>query len=132
MTLSPIGHEWSAGSPPGSPVERRVFLRFQWRGTASIRILPGGPNFLGVLLDVSEGGCGIEFGMAIPAQVGAKVQVDLQVQGLMLARMGIVRNLRSIRSVEKETRAGIEFIDGLGRDGEQLRLLTKGLLAQAG
>ena len=59
--------------PAGCPVERRASLRFQWKGTASIRILPDGPDVLGVLLDVSEGGCGIELGMAIPAQVGAKV-----------------------------------------------------------
>jgi hypothetical protein len=124
MALSPIGHEWSAGSLAGTPVERRAFLRLQWKGTASIHILPAGPDFLGVLLDVSEAGCGIEFGMAIKAQVGAKVRVDLQVRGLSLARTGIVRNLRSIRSVEKETRAGIEFIDGLGRDGKLFGLLT--------
>jgi c-di-GMP-binding flagellar brake protein YcgR len=132
MALSSIGPESTAGSLLGSPVERRAYRRFQWKGTASIRILPDGPNFLGVLLDLSEGGCGIEFGLAIPAQVGAKVKVDLQVQGLTLARMGILRNMRFIRSVEQETRAGIEFIDGLGRNGEQFRRLTKGLLAQAG
>jgi len=124
MALSPIGLDWSTGGIPGNPVERRASLRFQWKGTASIRILPDGPNLLGVLLDVSERGCGIEFGLAIPAQVGAKVKVNLQVQGLTLARMGILRNMRFIRSVERETRAGIEFIDGLGRDGEQFRLLT--------
>jgi c-di-GMP-binding flagellar brake protein YcgR len=127
MAPSPIGPEGSAESTPGSLVERRAFLRFQWKGTASIRILPDGPDFLGVLLDVSERGCGIEFGLAIPAKVGAKVKVDLQVQGLTLARTGILRNMRFIRSVEKETRAGIEFIDGSGRDAEQIRLLTKEL-----
>jgi c-di-GMP-binding flagellar brake protein YcgR len=116
--------------PAGSPVERRASLRFQWKGTASIRILPDGPNVLGVLLDLSEGGCGIELGMAIPAQVGAKVKVDLRVQGLTLTRMGILRNIQLIRSVEKETRAGIEFIEGRDRDAEQYRLLTKGLLTQ--
>jgi len=116
--------------PGGRPVERRASLRFPWKGTASMRILPDGPDVLGVLLDLSEEGCGIELGMAIPGQVGAKVKVDLRVQGLTLTRMGILRNIQLIRSVEKETRAGIEFIEGRGRDAEQYRLLTKGLLTQ--
>ena len=104
--------------------------RFFWKGTASIRILPRGPDVVGVLLDLSEGGCGVELGMALPADVGAMVEVGLRVHDLTLKQRGILRNIRFIRHVEKETRAGIEFSDGNSRGSEQFRLLIKQLLAQ--
>ncbi len=128
MALSPNASEHGAGSPPGYPAERRAEPRFHWKGTVSIRILPNGPDVAGVLLDVSEGGCGIELGMAIPAQVGAKVKVDLYVHGLTLKRMGILRSIQIIRRMEKETRAGIEFIADSGLSAEQFRVMTKGLI----
>lgn len=91
-----------------------------------MHILPGGPDVVGVLLDISEGGCGIEVGMAIPAPMGARVKVDLFFSGLTLSRIGILRNMQVIRHVEKETRAGIEFIGGIGLSSEQFHQLTKG------
>jgi c-di-GMP-binding flagellar brake protein YcgR len=80
-----------------------------------IRILPCGPEVLGALLDVSECGCGVELGIAIPAQVGAQVEVDLNVRGVRLKRMGVIRHIAVIRRIERETRAGIEFIAFSGR-----------------
>src|ERR1035441_10104947 len=88
------------------PAERRITPRFTWKGTVSIRVLPDGPDVVGVLLDLSEGGCGIELGMAIPAKVGAQLEVDLYLLGMTLKRRGILRNIQLIRHVEKETRAG--------------------------
>jgi hypothetical protein len=111
------------------PAERRITPRFTWKGMVSIRVLPDGPDVVGVLLDLSEGGCGIELGMAIPAKVGASVKVSLYLDGMTLKRMGILRNIQIIRHVEKETRAGIEFMDGNSSNAKQFRLLTGGLLA---
>ena len=112
------------------PAERRNTPRFTWKGTVSIRVLPDGPDVVGVLLDLSEGGCGIELGMAIPAKVGSPVKVSLYLDGMTLNRMGILRNIQLIRHVEKETRAGIEFSDRNSPSAEQFRLLTWELLAQ--
>jgi hypothetical protein len=103
----------SAGSAPSQALwgkERRAHPRFFLQGIAVIRILPYGPDVLGALLDLSEGGCGIEFGIGIPAQAGAQVEVNLNVRGLTLQRAGIIRRIEVIRRMEKETRAGIEFV----------------------
>jgi hypothetical protein len=93
--------------------ERRARTRFSWQGTAVMRILPDGPDVLGVVLDVSESGCGVEFGIGIPAQVGTSVEVDLNVRGAMMKKAGVIRYIEIIRKVERETRAGIEFIRSL-------------------
>ena len=66
-------------------------------------------DVLGVLVDISERGCGIEIGIVLPAAVGDKVHLDLHINGLSLTPAGIIRNIRQIRSVEKETHVGIEF-----------------------
>lgn len=92
--------------------ERRAYPRSHWQGTAVIRILPSRREVLGVLQDFSDGGCGIELGMDLPAQVGATVEVDLNMQGSVLRRRGVVRRIDVIRRVERETVAGIEFNDG--------------------
>jgi hypothetical protein len=103
--------ESSAPGRRAEPAERRAERRLFWPGTAVIHILPYGPDVLGVLLDVSETGCGVEFGIGIPAQVGAQVEVELNVRGVTLARMGIIRYIDVIRHMERETRAGIEFME---------------------
>jgi c-di-GMP-binding flagellar brake protein YcgR len=99
-----------------------------WPGTAVIRIQPYGPDVLGVLLDLSEGGCGVEFGIGIPAQVGAQVEVDLNVRGVTLRRAGVIRNIEVIRRVERETRAGIEFIEACAQQSEKVDCSVSGLL----
>ena len=101
--------ESASGTQPASNAERRAVPRFEWKGTAAVRILPNGPDVLGVLVDISERGCGIELGIALPAAVGDKVKMDLHINGLSLTPIGIIRNIRQIRSVEKETHVGIEF-----------------------
>ncbi len=118
------------GSAPGLAAvqtERRTLPRFSWQGTAVIRILPCGPEVLGALLDISECGCGVELGIAIPAQVGAQVEVDLNVHGVRLKRTGIIRHIAVIRRIEKETRAGIEFVAVNGRRGEPVECSAEGL-----
>jgi hypothetical protein len=93
--------------------ERRARTRFSWQGTAVMRILPCGPDVLGVVLDVSETGCGVEFGVGIPAEVGTSVEVDLNVRGATMKRAGVIRYIEVIRRIERETRAGIEFVRSL-------------------
>ena len=128
MSTLPIGNEGRALNPPGAAANRRVHTRFEWKGTASLRILPNGPEVLGVLLDLSEGGCGIELGMAIPAEVGSRVFVELFVRDLTLKRKGVVRRIELIRRTEKETRAGIQFMDEGSVNAKQFQMQTKGML----
>jgi c-di-GMP-binding flagellar brake protein YcgR len=84
----------------------------------------------GVLFDLSEGGCGVEIGMEMPAQTGDQVKVDLFVEGETLKRKGIIRHIRLIRDLDKETRVGIEFLDEGDQVAEHYRQLTKGLLTR--
>jgi PilZ domain len=110
--------------------ERRVQRRLFWPGTAVLRILPYGPDVLGVLLDLSESGCGVEIGIGIPAQVGAQVEVELNVRGVTLARSGVIRYIDVIRRGERETRAGIEFIEPCSRRAAVADSSVKGVLRQ--
>ena len=110
------------------PAERRGERRLFWPGTAVIRIQPYGPDVLGVLLDLSEGGCGVEFGIGIPALVGAQVEVDLNVRGVTLRRAGVIRYIEVIRRVERETRAGIEFVEANAQRSEAVDRSVNGLL----
>jgi len=119
-----------APDPAAKPRERRALRRLFWPGTAVIRILPYGPDVLGVLLDLSESGCGVEFGIAIPAQVGAQVDVELHVRGVTLARSGVIRCIDVIRRIERETRAGIEFIEPASRRAAHVDRSVKGVLRQ--
>ena len=109
--IAPRPHAW--------PPDRRGVRRLFWPGTAVIRIQPYGPDVLGVLLDLSEGGCGVEFGIGIPALVGAQVEVDLNVRGVTLRRAGVIRYIEVIRRVERETRAGIEFVEAGAQRSEK-------------
>jgi hypothetical protein len=101
-----------------------------WPGTAVVRILPYGPDVLGVLLDLNESGCGVEIGIAIPAQVGDQVEVELHVRGVALERAGVIRYIDVIRRTERETRAGIEFIEPCSRRTAQIDRSVKGVLRQ--
>jgi hypothetical protein len=69
----------------------------------------------------------VELGIAIPAQVGAQVEVDLNVRGVRLKRRGVIRHIDVIRRIERETRAGIEFVAVSGRRGEPVDRSAKGL-----
>ena len=129
MALSSIHSAAPSGDLHAAPPERRAFPRFQWKGTAALRILPNGPDVLGVIADVSQKGCGIELGIAIPAVVGDKVSLELHIRGLTLKPTGIIRNIRLIRTIEKETRVGIEFLQDSGFSGDLFQTLGKGLLS---
>ena len=122
--------EIRAADPASKPAESRAQRRLFWPGTAVIRILPSGPDVLGVLLDLTESGCGVEIGIAFPAQVGAQVDVELHVRGVALERAGVIRYIDVIRRIERETRAGIEFIEPGSRravliDGPIKRLIRR-------
>jgi hypothetical protein len=122
--------EIRAAVPASRPAESRAQRRLFWPGTAVIRILPSGPDVLGVLLDLTESGCGVEIGIAIPAQVGAQVDVELHVRGVTLARAGVIRYIDVIRRGERETRAGIEFIEPCSRRAAKADRSVKGVLRQ--
>ena len=122
--------ECRAPDPAPRPAERRVQRRLFWPGTAVVRILPYGPDVLGVLLDLNESGCGVEIGIAIPAQVGDQVEVELHVRGVALERAGVIRYIDVIRRTERETRAGIEFIEPCSRRTAQIDRSVKGVLRQ--
>ena len=113
-----------------SPSDRRTSERFQWKGTASIAVLPSGPEYVCVLVDLSEGGCGIELGAVIPAQAGDTVRVVMYIRGATLERMGIIRHLQ-IRRSEGNTRMGIEFVEENHRRTQQYSLIIRDLLAEA-
>jgi hypothetical protein len=121
MTSLQIASEWGTSDMVGIQPDRRIHPRYFWQGTAVIRILPYGPDVLGAVMDFSDGGCGIELGMDMPAEVGAHVEVDMNVRGAALRRMGVLRRIDVIRRIERETRAGIEFIDGKGAKARQAR-----------
>jgi hypothetical protein len=95
-----------------------------------LRILPYGPDVLGVLLDLSESGCGVEIGIALPAPVGAEVEVELNVRGVTLARSGVIRYIDVIRRMDCETRAGIEFIQASSRRAAKVDRSVMGVLRQ--
>lgn len=129
MASFPISNRNAPDISP-RPTERRAQRRLFWPGTAVLRILPYGPDVLGVLLDLSESGCGVEIGIAIPAQVGAQVEVELNVRGVTLARSGVIRNIDVIRRIERETRAGIEFIEPRSRRAATADRSVMGVLRQ--
>jgi hypothetical protein len=122
--------EIRAADPASKPAESRAQRRLFWPGTAVIRILPSGPDVLGVLLDLTEAGCGVEIGIAFPAQVGAQVDVELHVRGVALERAGVIRYIDVIRRGECETRAGIEFNEPCSRKAALVDRPVKGALRQ--
>ncbi|MGA3069735.1 MAG: PilZ domain-containing protein [Terracidiphilus sp.] len=122
--------EIRAADPASKPAESRAQRRLFWPGTAVIRILPSGPDVLGVLLDLTESGCGVEIGIAFPAQVGAQVDVELHVRGVALERAGVIRYIDVIRRGECETRAGIEFNEPCSRKAALVDRPVKGALRQ--
>jgi c-di-GMP-binding flagellar brake protein YcgR len=130
MAFFQIESERKAPSLTVSQTSRRAHPRFFLQGTAVIRILPYGPDVLGALLDLSEGGCGIEIGIAIPAQVGARVSLDLNAHGVTLKRTGIIRRINVIRRSEKETQVGIEFIETSVQRAGQVDYSVNKLLGQ--
>jgi hypothetical protein len=125
MASSQSESEKNATGLAATPMERRAHPRFYLKGTAAIRILPNGPEVLGAVLNMSDGGCGIEMGIAIPAQVGARVELDLHVCGATMKRLGVIRRIDVIRRLEKETQVGIEFIEANGRRPIQVGSLGK-------
>jgi len=132
MSLLPDGSGQGVSSPADNQAKRRAFQRFSWKGKVSIRVLPSGPDLVGVLHDLSERGCGVELGLEIPAHVGDHLNVDLYLEGVTLKRKGIIRHIRLIRDLDKETRVGIEFLDDGDPVAHHFRLMTKGLLTRAG
>ncbi|MGC9158397.1 MAG: PilZ domain-containing protein [Terracidiphilus sp.] len=103
--------------------DRRAEPRVRYWGTAGIRILPAGTLVLGYLLDLGLGGCLIDLDEAIPAQVGAGVEVLLSLDGFHLRLAGVVGHVE-----KKRTQAGITFIGLSLRKIEQIHHLMAALI----
>jgi len=96
-------------------------------GAARVRLLPMGAVMQGVLVDLNESGCAIETEMALCAEQGCEVEIELNLRGVALLCSGFLRNLRHLRRPHRETRIGIKFAAELGPGAEQLRLLCQGV-----
>ncbi len=106
-------------SPSARLADRRALPRMPWKGTAILRFASHEREFLGVIRDVSLGGCGIEVGSGIPASAGMGVVVELHTRREPLRRHGIVRRVQLIRTSEVETCVGIEFRNSLSAEAMQ-------------
>jgi c-di-GMP-binding flagellar brake protein YcgR len=102
--------------------DRRTQPRLRCSGTAKILILPDGPTLVGALENLSLGGCSFSCKSVIPAKLNARVEVQLDVRGFALRLLGEVRH------IDKETRAGVEFVEVSSRKADQIRLLTMELM----
>jgi c-di-GMP-binding flagellar brake protein YcgR len=82
--------------------------------------LPDGPQVTGNLINLSLGGCCIEFDTAIKAPVNAQLDVLLDACDL---RVRIPAEIRR----RNDNVIGIKFLEVSARKGEQIRVLIKEL-----
>ena len=115
----------------GSWINRRAHPRLRERGTVSIRLSPNGPASLGVLLDLSRSGCGIELGSEFAAPVDANVEVEMFFGGVQLRRLGIIRYVKTASPTGRENRFGVGFVEDGSESARQYHLHTKRFLAQS-
>jgi len=117
MTLS----NWKE-TPGPAPVklERRAHPRYSCKGIARILILPDGPQVTGNLINLSLGGCCIEFDKAIKAAANAQLDVLLDACDL---RVRIPAEIRR----RNDNQIGIKFLEVSARKSEQIQLLIKEL-----
>jgi c-di-GMP-binding flagellar brake protein YcgR len=90
------------------------------KGTARILVLPDGPHVTGNLLNLSLGGCCIEFDKAIKAAANAQLDVLLDACDL---RVRIPAEIRR----RNDNQIGIKFLEVSARKSEQIQLLIKEL-----
>jgi c-di-GMP-binding flagellar brake protein YcgR len=122
--MTPVESGSGTTSQLSSPANRRAHPRVGWKGTVAMSILPDGPNILGSLLDLSQGGCGIEYGIHIPAHANSRVALQLFVHGVTLELTGIIRH------IEGEKKAGIEFVEMSELMADRLRNLMQVLIRE--
>ena len=104
----------TAGRDPTSAEWRRAHLRLKCRGTAQVRPVAGEEFATGLLVDLSSRGCCIEWEEPVLLQVGTAVEIYLNMKGIALCLMGV------IRYVHKNKRTGIEFTHVSPRKQEQI------------
>lgn len=120
---APDPHGRKASDRRSVKLERRVNARLPCLGTSGITFLPSGRKALGCPVNLSLGGCCIESDAAIPAVIGNCVDAYLRVEGSTMLVAGVIRHLN------KNTRAGIEFIGLSGSKAEQIHRLTSEISA---
>jgi c-di-GMP-binding flagellar brake protein YcgR len=101
--------------------ERRAQPRLRCKGTAEVRILHLGTTIAGTIDDLSAGGCCVLTEARFPPLEQPVVEVILTVNSSTLRVAGVIRN------VQKERRAGIEFVDVTRRKAEQILELVEEL-----
>jgi len=108
------------GAPcaPSVVQERRFHVRKDCWGYYWISMLPGCLKILGYPINLSVGGCYFETNTEIPAEVGARVEVHLRVDGHTLLLLGVICHK------EGETHVGIQFTQVSSRKAEQIRHLV--------
>lgn len=97
--------------------ERRIHPRFGCAGEASLRITPTWPVVRGTILDLSLGGCAIEFPAQQRVEAGQKVELIFCVHNLPFHVLALVRGARGKR------RYGFEFPQLTERTRAQLQEL---------
>lgn len=100
---------------PARATFRRGHPRLKCRGIARIKPALAEQDSTGWLLDLSLGGCCIEWNEAAQCEIGSEVEMRLDVRGNVLWVRGVVRWVR------RKKFAGVEFIHLSPRKQEQVK-----------
>lgn len=114
------------GKAESRQVERRQHIRLGGRGKARLLLLPDGPAMSGLLVNLSLGGCGIEFEKKTKLAAGCKIELQLSYEGFTLRLLGVVRYSED----DEDDRVGIGFTDVSRRKEEQIAQLLEELKEQ--
>jgi hypothetical protein len=85
--------------------EHRRFQRVSCEGPADIRVLPHGGRETGTLANMSTRGCCFLADQPLRGVPGSRIEIHVRVIGIDLRMVGVIRH------VDRQRRAGIEFLD---------------------
>lgn len=117
LTLS---HWQSTPDPSRGQNERRAHPRLSCKGVAKVLVLPDGPQLTGNLLNLSLGGCCIEFDREMLAPMYAQLDVLLDACDLRVRLSAEIRR-------RDDNQVGIRFLEMSARKEEQIRYLIQEL-----
>jgi len=101
--------------------ERRAHPRLSCKGVAKVLVLPDGPQLAGNLVNLSLGGCCIEFEREILAPMYAQLDVLLDACDLRVRLSAEIRR-------RDDNQVGIRFLEMSARKEEQIRYLIQELV----